>query len=379
MRKIGVPGGSGMNETRIPLIPEQVVRLIQLGSEVAVESGLGKTVRLDDAEYEKAGARIQKDRKKLIEGSEILLGIRKPDPKDIRHMAAGSVYAGMLDPFNEKGLITNLAKQGVSAISMELIPRSTRAQKMDILSSQASLAGYVAVMLAAGRLDQIFPMMMTPAGTLKPSRVFVVGAGVAGLQAIATAKRLGARVEAFDTRPAVKEEVQSLGAKFIEIDLGETGQTKDGYAKGLTEAQLKNQQEGMARICAHSDVIITTAQVFGKTAPRIITREMIRGMTPGSVIVDMAVETGGNVEGSKPDAEVEIDGVRIIGPVNPAGRVARHASQMISSNLFNLISEFWDKEEKRFILNVEDEIMRSALVTHDGRIVNDMLSQHYAK
>jgi NAD(P) transhydrogenase subunit alpha len=216
-------------------------------------------------------------------------------------------------------------------------------------------------------------MMMTPSGTIAPAKVFVIGAGVAGLQAIATAKRLGARVEAFDTRTVVEEQVQSLGAKFIKVDLGETGQTKDGYAKALSEEQLNKQRDAMAKHCAMADVVITTAQVFGKKAPLIITEDMIRGMKAGSVVVDLAVETGGNVQGSQPGAEVEINGVHILGLENLPGRVAVHASQMYSSNLGNFITEFWDKENKKFILNLEDEIIKGCLVTHQGEIFSATL------
>jgi NAD(P) transhydrogenase subunit alpha len=244
---------------------------------------------------------------------------------------------------------------------------------MDALSSQASLAGYVAVILAAERLDKIFPMMMTPSGTITPVKVFIIGAGVAGLQAIATAKRLGARVEAFDTRPAVEEQVHSLGGKFVKIDLGETGETKNGYAKALTEEQLNKQREVMTRHCAQADVVISTAQVFGKKAPVIITKEMVAGMKPGSLIVDLAVESGGNVEGSQLGKEVEINGVRIIGLENLPGHVPVHATQMYANNLFALIGHFWDKESKSFKLDLDDEILKGCLVTHRGEIFSDMI------
>jgi NAD(P) transhydrogenase subunit alpha len=271
-----------------------------------------------------------------------------------------------------------LVEKNISAISMEMIPRITRAQKMDVLSSQANLAGYVAVILAAERLDKILPMMMTPAGTISPARVFIIGVGVAGLQAIATAKRLGARVEAFDTRPVVEEQVKSLGARFVKIDLGETGQTKDGYAKALTDEQLQKQREGMAKVCALSDIVITTAQLFGRKAPVIVTENMVRGMSKGSVIVDLAVEGGGNVAGSQIDRELDVDGVRIIGLGNLPGRVTVHASQMFSSNLYNLVEEFWNAQEKRFELNFEDEIVKGCVITHQGKIVNEMIVKHYS-
>jgi NAD(P) transhydrogenase subunit alpha len=253
---------------------------------------------------------------------------------------------------------------------MEMIPRSTRAQKMDALSSQASLAGYAAVIVAADNIQKIFPMMMTPAGTIQPSKVFIIGAGVAGLQAIATAKRLGAKVDAFDTRPVAKNDVLSLGAKFVEVDLGETGQTAQGYAKALTEEQLKKQRDVMKQYCAQADVVITTAQVFGRKAPVIVTKEMIDAMRPGSVVVDLAVETGGNVEGAVLGKTVVKKGVKIIGIANMPARVALNASQMYSNNLFNLLDEFWDKEKKVFDLKLDDDIIKNCLVTHGGKIVH---------
>jgi NAD(P) transhydrogenase subunit alpha len=308
----------------------------------------------------------------------MVLRIRKPAGDEVELMKPGCIYISLLDPFNERELIEKLTARGISAISMEMIPRITRAQKMDVLSSQANLAGYAAVIVASERLDKILPMMMTPAGTIAPARVFVIGVGVAGLQAIATAKRLGARVEAFDTRPVVEEQVKSLGARFVKIDLGETGQTKDGYAKALTEEQLQKQREGMAKVCAASDIVITTAQLFGRPAPLIVTAGMVGGMQKGSVIVDLAVESGGNVAGSQVGRELDVDGVRIIGLANLPGRVAVNASQMFSSNLYNLVEDSWNTEEKRFELNFEDEIIKGCVITHGGEIVNEMIRNHYA-
>jgi H+-translocating NAD(P) transhydrogenase subunit alpha len=323
---------------------------------------------MPDEEYEKAGAIVTGNRAETLD-ADLVLRLRKPEPEDIPMLRPGAIHISYLDPFNEKDLVAQLAAAQITAISMELIPRSTRAQKMDSLSSQASLAGYVAVLLAAERIDRVFPMMTTPAGTINPARVFIIGAGVAGLQAIATARRLGARVDAFDTRPVVAEQVKSLGARFVEVNLGETGQTRDGYAKALTEDQLQMQRDAMAKQCAISDVVITTAQVFGRKAPVIITRDMINGMKPGSIVVDLAVETGGNVEGSVPGSEVEVNGVSIIGITNLPGRVAVHASQMYSANLYNLVEEFWNKETKAFDINLEDDILKSSVVTHGGRIL----------
>lgn len=357
-------------ERRVPLIPASAEKLVKLGAQLAVERGLGDAIGIPDDAYARVGAALYDDRAAALRAADLVLRLRKPDPADLAHLKPGCLHVSYLDPFNEQDLVRALASSGASAFSLELIPRSTIAQKMDVLSSQANLAGYVAVVLAAQRLDKIFPMMSTPAGTIAPARVFVIGAGVAGLQAIATAKRLGALVEAFDTRPVVEEQVKSLGAKFVKVDLGETGQTKDGYAKALTEEQLAKQREAMAKHCAGADVVITTAQVFGRPAPRIVTAEMIKGMKPGSIVVDMAIETGGNVEGSRLDEEVVVNGVRILGPGNLPGRVPVHASQMFSSNLFNFVEHFWNKESKSFELKMDDDIIKGCLVTHGGAVVH---------
>jgi NAD(P) transhydrogenase subunit alpha len=365
------------DENRVALIPEHVARLVKKGAQISFEAGIGQALDISDDDYQKAGASPVADREKLLQTADMVLRLRKPALEEVALLKAETISVSLMDPFNERQLIDAFMKHGVSAISMEMIPRITRAQKMDVLSSQANLAGYVAVIIAAERLGKIFPMMMTPAGTIAPARVFVIGVGIAGLQAIATAKRLGARVDAFDTRPVVEEQVKSLGARFVKIDLGETGQTKDGYAKSLTPEQLKKQHEGMAKICAVSDVVITAAQVFGKKAPQIITEDMIQGMSQGSVIVDMAVESGGNVAGSQPNQEVMINGVRIIGQTNLPGEVALNASQMFSSNLHALVDEFWNEAEKRFVLDFEDEIIQGCVITHKGEIVNETIRKHY--
>jgi NAD(P) transhydrogenase subunit alpha len=375
---IGVLRELHRRETRVALIPEHISKLAGAGATVLVESGIGQSLRIPDSVYAEAGAALVEERKSLLAETELAVSIRGPSPEEISDLKRGAISISLMDPFNEKSLIETYRDGRVSAISLEMIPRLTRAQKMDVLSSQANLAGYVAVILAAERLSKIFPMMMTAAGTITPARVFVVGAGVAGLQAIATAKRLGARVEAFDTRPEVEEQVKSLGARFVKIDLGETGQTSGGYAKALTEAQLEKQRQGMIRVCASSDVVITTAQVFGRRAPLIITEDMVRAMQKGSVIVDGAVETGGNVAGSRLDEEVDIEGVLVIGLSNMPGRVALHASQMFSANLFNLISEYWDADRRRFQLNFDDEIIKGCLITHGGGIVNETIAKHYS-
>jgi NAD(P) transhydrogenase subunit alpha len=373
--KLGVPKEANPKENRIPLNPQNTEQLVNLGAEIEIESGLGVTCGYSDEMYTKAGAKINPDRQKLISSSDIVLRLRKPPVKEISWQKKNTLHISYLDPFNEQELIDEFKAHQVNAISMELIPRTTLAQKMDALSSQASLAGYLSVIVAANKLDKIFPMMMTPAGTIAPARVFIIGAGVAGLQAIATAKRLGARVEAFDTREVVAEQVESLGAKFVKVDLGETGQTKDGYAKALTDEQLKIQRDAMAKHCTQADVVITTAQVFGRKAPLIVSKDMIKGMRPGSVIIDLAAETGGNVEGSKPGETVEFNGVFIVGVENLPGEVAVHASQMYSSNIYNLLAHFWDKEKKEFNLDLEDEIIKGCLVTHNGEIFSETLKK----
>ncbi len=371
--QIAVPAEKWANERRVALIPDSVKKLTRLGLVVKVESGLGIDARFTDEAYSESGAAITTDRDELLGESDIILRVRKPETKEVHKIKRGTIHVSYLDPYNEVELVDTLANQGITAISMEMIPRITRAQKMDALSSQANLAGYVMVIQAAQQLDRILPMMMTPAGTLSPARVFVIGAGVAGLQAIATAKRLGARVSAFDTRPVVAEQVHSLGARFVEIDLGETGETKDGYARELTPEQLEMQRLGMKEVISQSDIVITTAQVFGRPAPRIVTTDMVNSMAAGGVIVDMAVETGGNVEGSLPDETVEVNGVSIVGISNLPAGVARDASQMYSSNLFNLITEYWDEESKSFNMDLEDDILRGCVITHNGDIVNETI------
>jgi NAD(P) transhydrogenase subunit alpha len=376
---IAVPKEVHPGETRVALIPEHIAKLAQMGAHITVETGIGQKLNFSDDDYVKAGAALEADRSSLLQTADMVLRIRKPAMEEIDLLKEESTYVSLLDPFNERQLIEALMKKRITSISMEMIPRITRAQKMDVLSSQANLAGYVAVIIAAERLDKIFPMMMTPAGTIAPARVFVIGVGIAGLQAIATAKRLGARVDAFDTRPVVEEQVKSLGARFVKIDLGETGQTKDGYAKALTDEQLQKQRAAMAKVCAASDVVITTAQLFGRKAPLIVTEDMVAGMSKGSVLVDLAVETGGNVAGSQANQEVEVDGVRIIGLANLPGEVAINASQMFSSNLCALVAEFWNEEEKRFVLDAEDEIIQGCVITHQGEIANQVIADHYGQ
>ena len=371
--QIGVLKETFPGENRVAVAPDAAKKLVKLGAALTVEATAGEGCGFMDGDYAEAGAEIGAKRNDLLTKSDVILRIRKPEATEIRQLRQGCIHISYLDPFNEGELVAALAKQGVSAISMEMIPRTTLSQKMDALSSQANLAGYVAVMMAANSLNRIFPMMMTPAGTLKPAKVFVLGAGVAGLQAIATAKRLGAKVTAFDTRPVVAEQVRSVGAKFLEIDLGETGQTQDGYAKELTPEQVEKQRQGQKEAIAESDVVITTAQVFGRKAPVLVTRDMVGAMQPGSVIVDMAAETGGNVEGSVAGQETVVNGVTIIGQGNWPNYVCRDASQMYSSNLCNMLSQYWDKDRNALALDLEDDIIRGCLITHGGAIVNETI------
>ncbi|MEP2777637.1 MAG: NAD(P) transhydrogenase subunit alpha [Luteolibacter sp.] len=369
---IFVPRETHALETRVALVPVSVAKLVKLGASVSIESDAGKPAGHLDADYLAAGATIVTDRDAALGSADFVIRVLPADLGEIALQKPGSMATGLMDPFGSRERIEAYAAAKVSALCSELIPRSTLAQKMDVLSSQANLAGYMSVITASEQLDSILPMMMTPAGTISPAKVFVIGVGVAGLQAIATARRIGARVEAFDTRPVVEEQVKSLGAKFVKIDIGEVGQTEQGYAKELTPEQVELQRAGMTKVCNSSDIVITTAKVFGRKAPVLLTAEMISGMRPGSIIVDLAAEGGGNVEGTVPNEEVVTDaGVRIIGWNALERKVPRHASQMFSANMLNLIEHFWDAEAKVFPLKTEDEIIKGCLLTHEGAIVHE--------
>ncbi len=367
---ISFPKETHPGELRVSVTPSLVVKYTKLGIKVEIEKGLGQSIQVDDKAYKEAGATVVSDRKKLLSNADVIMRLHKPIENELPLMKKTAVYISHLDPYNEQSLIRKMAKQGITALSMEMIPRTTKAQKMDALSSQASLAGYAAVIAAAQKSDKILPMMMTPAGTISPASVFIIGAGVAGLQAIATAKRLGAKVEAFDTRPVVEEQVLSLGAKFLKIDLGDTGQDKNGYAKELTAAQQKKQQEAMAKRIMAADIVITTAKLFGRKSPVLITKQIIEQMKPGAVIVDLAAETGGNTEIMKLGQVIEHKGVIIMAPENMANSVPVNASDMYAANLYNLITEYWDKEKHSLDLNPEDEILQGCVITRDGDIVN---------
>ncbi|MCL2693664.1 MAG: NAD(P) transhydrogenase subunit alpha [Oscillospiraceae bacterium] len=358
-------------EPRTALVPADVKKLIEMGYLITVQSGAGIKSGYTDDLYSAAGAKIVQSLEEGYQNCDIVVRVNKPD--SIGGIRENTVHISSFDVFNEKEELPKYAEAGIKLISLEMIPRTTLAQKMDIQSSQASLAGYYAVLLAASRLPKIFPMMMTPSGTISPARVFVIGVGVAGLQIIATAKRLGARVEAFDTRPVVEEQVKSLGAKFVKIDLGEMGQTEQGYAKELTPEQIEIQRKAQAKVCAQSDVVITTAKVFGRKAPVLLTKDMISEMKPGSIIIDMAVKTGGNVEGSDPEKDVVLgNGVTIIGGDSLERFIPKDASDMFSGNIFAFLEHFWDAENKTFKLDTSDEIMSGCLITDNQKIVREV-------
>ena len=355
-----------VSDKRSVLHPETIKNLISKGIEIIFESGIGDGIHVGDQTYIDLGAKPV-SRESCFSDAEIILTPSPIDDHEVKLIGGGKTLMGMVNPFDNQELLKNLCDLNINLVSMEFVPRITRAQKMDVLSSQANLAGYVAVIEAAKHLKMALPMMMTAAGTLKPAKVFVIGVGVAGLQAIATAKRLGARVEAFDTRDVVEEQVKSLGAKFVKIDLGDTGETDQGYAKELTQEQIQKQKDLQSKVCERSDVVITTAQLFGKPAPKLVDTATIHKMKPGSVIVDMAVESGGNVEGSKVDECVEINGVMVIGQSNLSSQVASHASFAFSNNIINWITEFYDAEKHELNFDFEDEIISSSVLVHNGK------------
>jgi NAD(P) transhydrogenase subunit alpha len=377
--RVGVPRETWPGERRVSLIPTGAAALKKAGLEVVVEQDAGAEAGFPSSAYEAAGAAVA-PRRDVFAGADILLQVRSVPP-ETSSLRRGQVVIGFADPLGSPEAIRALATAGVTAFSMELMPRITRAQSMDALSSMATIAGYKGVLLAADHLPRMFPMLMTAAGTLTAARVFVVGAGVAGLQAIATARRLGAKVEAYDVRPAVKEQVQSLGARFVEMAL-ETGDSEDkgGYAKAQDESFYRRQREMMLKVVAASDVVITTALIPGKKAPILVTEEMVNGMAPGSVVVDLAAERGGNCELTRPDEIVAHRGVTIIGPSNPPALVPNHASQMYSKNITTFLTHLLGKEgaaKPALELDLADEITRETLLTRDGDVqharVKDLL------
>ena len=351
--------------------PETVAKITALkGADVSFESGIGDGINVSDQAFIDLGLKaISRD--ECLSNGDLIITPTSLTLDESSKIQSGSTILGMLNPFYAGAELKALNQSKINAVSMEFIPRITRAQKMDVLSSQANLAGYAAVLEASKYLSSALPMMMTAAGTLKPAKVFVIGVGVAGLQAIATAKRLGARVEAFDTRDVVEEQVKSLGAKFVKIDLGDTGQTDQGYAKELTPEQIAKQKDLQSQVCERSDIVITTAQIFGRPAPKIIDESTIKKMKPGSVILDMAVETGGNVEGSIVDEVVHINGIKVVGVSYLASRVSSHASFALSNNIINWLTDFYDEESTKINFNFEDEVIQSSVLAYDGKIMNE--------
>jgi NAD(P) transhydrogenase subunit alpha len=374
---VGVARESWPGETRVALVPSAVTTLKKAGLDVVIERGAGAAAGFTDDAYAAQGARLA-DRQEVFASADIVLQVRT-SPADAASFRRGQVVIGFADPLGSPAAIAQLGATGASVFSMELMPRITRAQSMDALSSMATIAGYKGVLLAANALPRMFPMMMTAAGTVSPAHVFVVGAGVAGLQAIASARRLGAKVEAYDVRPAVKEQVLSLGAKFVELPLDAAdSEDKGGYAKAQDESFYRRQRETMLAIVAHSDVVITTALIPGKRAPILVTTEMVEAMAPGSVVVDLAAERGGNCELTRPDEHVVHHGVTIIGPSNPASLVPYHASQMYARNVTTFLAHLLGKEgakQPAMPIDVEDEITRETLLTRNGEVVHPRVKE----
>jgi NAD(P) transhydrogenase subunit alpha len=372
--KIAVLKEDAAGERRVSATPETVKKFIGLGATLAVESGAGADASIADADYEAAGASVG-TRAATLKDADILLGVQGPSPASIKGVKSGAWLVAGLNPFGERARVDDYAKAGVEALAMEFMPRITRAQSMDILSSQSNLSGYKAVLDAAGEYGRAFPMMMTAAGTVSAAKLFVMGVGVAGLQAIATGRRLGAQVSATDVRSATKEQIQSLGAKpiFVENVAGIEGEGSGGYATEMSPEYQKAQAELVSAHIAKQDIVITTALIPGRAAPRLISDAQIATMRPGSVIIDLAVEQGGNVEGAVAGEIVVKHGVKIVGHRNVPSRLAADTSALFSRNLFNFLSAFWDKEAGRPVLPDDDEITQAIRLTKDGAVVNARL------
>ena len=377
---VGVPKETLPGERRVALVPMSIRALNKSGVEVLVEASAGIAAGFPDSEYADKGAKIAATRDEVFGSADIVTQVRAyganldEGKADLSLMSQGQTVIGLFEPLTSTAAAREVAERGVTLFAMELIPRITRAQSMDVLSSMATIAGYKAVLLAADHLPKMFPMMMTAAGTIAPAKAFVVGVGVAGLQAIASAKRMGAVVQAYDVRPAVKEQVQSLGAKFVEMEL-ETGDAEDagGYAKALGDEFYRKQRELMTSVVSENDVVITTAAVPGKKAPVLVTGDMVRGMAPGSVIVDLAAERGGNVELTRPGETVVENGVTILGPLNIPSEIPYHASQMYAKNITTFLAHL--VKDGQLQLDTEDEITRDTMVTHDGQVVNERVRE----
>ena len=363
--RIGVPKETTAGERRVALVPESGKKLRQAGFEVTVESGAGVGAGFPDAAYREAGVMLESSPAAVL-GSDLVLKVNAPEPDEVGTMRSGGIVVGSLMPLRNLGAVRALAERGVTSFSTDAIPRTTRAQAMDTLSSMANIAGYKGALLAAVELNKYFPMLMTAAGMVPPARVFVVGAAVAGLQAIATARRLGANVFATDVRPEVKEQIESVGAKYVDIELKEAASAGGGYAKELTEEDRARQRELLAAQCALSDVVITTALIGGVFAPKLITAAMVHGMRPGAVIVDLAADGGGNCELSEVGRTVTVHGVSILAPLNLAATMPLHASLLFSRNLTAFVQAF--TREKEFQLDFTDDIQQGAVITHDGEI-----------
>jgi NAD(P) transhydrogenase subunit alpha len=359
-------------ESRVAASPDTVKRLVGLGFEVAVEAGAGLASRIADADFEAAGAAIAPDARTALDGADVVLAVRRPSPERLQGLKSGALVIAIMDPYGNEAALADLARTGAAAFAMELMPRITRAQVMDVLSSQANLAGYRAVIDAAVAYERALPMMMTAAGTVPAAKVFVMGAGVAGLQAIATARRLGAVVTATDVRPAAKEQVESLGAKFIAVEDEEFRQaeTAAGYAKEMSAEYQRKQADLVAAHIARQDIVITTALIPGRPAPQLVSRAMIESMRIGSVIVDLAVERGGNVEGVEPGGVAELNGVKILGHLNVPGRLGATASQLYAKNLFSFVETLVDKEARELRVDWNDELVQATLLTRDGAVVH---------
>src|SRR5581483_11779051 len=367
--RIAVARETDANEPRVAATPETVKKFKTLGAEVAVARGAGIASGIPDAEFEAAGASVGDD---VTKGADLVLKVRRPAPNELADYRKGALVVGMLDPYGNEAALRQMADAGLVAFAMELLPRITRAQSMDVLSSQANLAGYRAVIEAAEEYGRALPMMMTAAGTVPAAKVFIMGVGVAGLQAIATARRLGAIVTATDVRPATKEQVESLGAKFLAVEDEEfkNAQTAGGYAKEMSKEYQAKQAALTAEHIKKQDIVITTALIPGRPAPKLVSGEMVKSMRPGSVLVDLAVERGGNVEGAKPGEVAEVDGVKIVGYTNVAGRVAASASSLYARNLFSFIETLVDKANKTLAVNWDDELVKATALTKDGAVIH---------
>lgn len=376
MVTVGVPKETEELEKRVALTPDTVAKLIEKGLKVQIEKDAGLASNYLDTSYREAGATIAESRDQLFASSDILLSIQTPPQNDLEKLKEGSVLICFLWALQNRDLVEHLKNAGVTSMGMDAIPRISRAQNMDALSSMSSIAGYKAALIGANELDRYLPMMMTAAGTIAPAKVLVLGAGVAGLQAIATAKRLGAVVEAFDIRPAVKEQVESLGAKFVEVpDLDEDTETEGGYAKELSDDKQERQRQVIHEHAKKSDIIITTALIPGKPAPLLVTKEMVHDMHPGSVVVDLAAEQGGNCELTEPGQTIEVNEVKIAGPLNLASSLAHHASQLYSKNMMALLNHLLN-EEGELHFDFEDEITLKTTITHQGEIISPMLKEN---